>query len=135
MGIIKLSDASGHYEAILFSEALAQYRDLLEPNTSIVVTLQASVDGEEVRARITRVQGLEQAAEKISQSMQIFLRDPGPVEHIAKQLQKGEGDVSFVLMMEAQTEVEVKLPGGFRVSPTIAAAIKAVPGVVDVVNG
>ncbi|BCJ90763.1 DNA-directed DNA polymerase [Terrihabitans soli] len=135
MGIIKLSDASGHYEAILFSEALAEYRDLLEPNTSIVVMLQASVDGEEVRARIISVQRLEEAAEKLSQSMQIFLRDPAPVEHIAKQLQKGEGDVSFVLMTEASTEVEVKLPGGFRVSPTIAAAIKAVPGVVDVVNG
>jgi DNA polymerase-3 subunit alpha len=135
MGIIKLSDASGHYEAILFSEALAEYRDLLEPNTSIVVDLQASVDGEEVRARIARVQGLEEAAEKLSQNMQIFMRDTQPVEHIAKQLQKGDGDVSVVLMMDAGTEVEVKLPGRYRVSPNIAAAIKAVTGVVDVVNG
>ena len=31
MGIIGLSDPSGHYEAVLFAEGLAQYRDLLEP--------------------------------------------------------------------------------------------------------
>ena len=30
------------------------------------------------------------------------------------------------------TEVEVKLPGRFKVSPQIAGAIKAVPGVVQV---
>jgi DNA polymerase-3 subunit alpha len=30
------------------------------------------------------------------------------------------------------TEVEVKLPGRFKVSPQIAGAIKAVPGVVEV---
>ena len=31
MGIIGLSDPSGHYEAVLFSEGLQQFRDLLEP--------------------------------------------------------------------------------------------------------
>ncbi len=135
MGILKLSDPSGHYEAIIFSEGLAEYRDLLEPNTSVVVSVHASVDGDEVRARIGTVERLEDAASKLSQSMQIFLRDPATVEHVAKQLQKGEGDVSLVLMMEQATEVDIKLPGRYRVSPQIAAAIKAVPGVVEVVSG
>jgi DNA polymerase-3 subunit alpha len=30
------------------------------------------------------------------------------------------------------TEVEVKLPGRFKVSPQVAGAIKAIPGVVEV---
>jgi DNA polymerase-3 subunit alpha len=37
-----------------------------------------------------------------------------------------------ILMLDQGTEVEVKLPGRFRVSPQIAGAIKAVPGVVAV---
>ena len=37
MGIIGLSDASGHYEAVLFAEGLAQYRDLLEPGTAVLL--------------------------------------------------------------------------------------------------
>jgi DNA polymerase-3 subunit alpha len=40
--------------------------------------------------------------------------------------------VSVVLMLDRGTEVEVKLPGRFKVSPQIAGAIKAVPGVVQV---
>ena len=39
---------------------------------------------------------------------------------------------SLVLMLDLETEVEMKLPGRFKVSPQIAGAIKAVAGVVDV---
>ncbi len=134
MGIVKLSDPSGHYEAIMFSEGLSEYRDLLEPNTSVVVSLQASVDGDEVRARIVAVERLEDAAAKLAQSLQIFLRDAAPVEHLAAQLQRGEGEVNLVLMVDGATEVDIRLPGRYRVSPQIAAALKAVPGVVEVVS-
>jgi DNA polymerase-3 subunit alpha len=34
--------------------------------------------------------------------------------------------------LDLETEVEMKLPGRFKVSPQIAGAIKAVSGVVDV---
>ena len=37
MGIIGLSDPSGHYEAVLFSEGLAQYRDQLEPGKAVLL--------------------------------------------------------------------------------------------------
>jgi DNA polymerase-3 subunit alpha len=35
-------------------------------------------------------------------------------------------------MLNGGTEVEVRLPGRFKVSPQIAGAIKAVPGVIAV---
>ncbi len=37
MGIIGLSDPTGQFEAVLFSEGLAQFRDMLEPGTGGVV--------------------------------------------------------------------------------------------------
>jgi DNA polymerase-3 subunit alpha len=40
--------------------------------------------------------------------------------------------VSFVLMLRGGAEVEVKLPGRYPISPQIAGAMKAVPGVVEV---
>jgi DNA polymerase-3 subunit alpha len=43
-----------------------------------------------------------------------------------------DGDVSLVIMLDLETEVEMKLPGRFKVSPQIAGALKAVSGVVDV---
>ena len=50
----------------------------------------------------------------------------------AGRVAQDQGEVALVLMLGEGTEVEVKLPGRFRVSPQIAGAIKAVPGVVAV---
>jgi DNA polymerase-3 subunit alpha len=133
MGIIGLSDPSGQFEAVLFAEGLAQYRDLLEPGTAVLLFLSAELQGEDVRARIQSVDALDAAAEKMQRGLRVFVRNTAPMEGIARRLEaRGEGDVNVVLMLEGGTEVEVKLPGGFKVSPQIAGAIKAVPGVVMV---
>jgi DNA polymerase-3 subunit alpha len=133
MGIIGLSDPSGQYEAVLFSEGLQQYRDLLEPGISVLLFLTAEAQGDDVRARIQSVEKLDQAAEKIQKSLKIFLRSDAALEGVTRRLEpKGDGDVSMVLLLDAGSEVEVKLPGRYRVSPQIAGAIKAVPGVISV---
>jgi DNA polymerase-3 subunit alpha len=129
MGIVGLSDASGHYEAVLFSEGLAEYRDLLEPGTAVLLFLSAEVQGDEVRARIQSVEPLEQAAAKLQKGLRVFLRDKAPLDFVAKRLDKGDGEISMVLMLADDTEVEVKLPGRFNVSPQIAGAMRVVPGV------
>jgi DNA polymerase-3 subunit alpha len=153
MGIIGLSDPTGHFEAVLFSEGLAQFRDVLEPGTAVLMQLGAELQGEDVRARVLHAEPLDNAAAKTQKGLRIFLRDTRPLESIAKRLQipeagaqngatpavkspptagAGDGDVSLVMMLDLETEVELKLPGRFRVSPQIAGAIKAVSGVVDV---
>lgn len=133
MGIIGLSDPSGQYEAVLFAEGLQQYRDLLEPGISVLLFLTAEAQGDDVRARIQSVEKLDQAAEKIQKSLKIFLRSDAALEGVTRRLEpKGDGDVSMVLLLDAGSEVEVKLPGRYRVSPQIAGAIKAVPGVISV---
>jgi DNA polymerase-3 subunit alpha len=140
MGIIGLSAATGHYEAVIFSEGLAEYRDLLEPGTAVLLFLSAEVQGDEVRARIQSAEPLDAAAANLHKGLRVFLRDPAPLEGIASRLEpaprsaqaNGDGEVSMILMLREGAEVEVKLPGRFKVSPQIAGAIKAVPGVVTV---
>jgi DNA polymerase III subunit alpha len=144
MGIIGLSDPSGHYEAVLFSEGLAQYRDLLEPGRAVLLFLTAEVQAEEVRARIQSVEPLDEAAAKMHKGLRVFLRNPAPIDGLLRRLEpagnggprngadQSDGEVSMVLMLENGSEVEVKLPGRFKVSPQIAGAIKAVTGVVTV---
>ena len=140
MGITELSDPSGHYEAVVFSEGLAQFRDLLEPGAAVLLMLSAELQGDDVRARIQMVEPLDQAAAKLAKGLRVFLRDEAPIESVAKRLEGpasgraalDNGEVALVLMLGEGTEVEVKLPGRFKVSPQIAGAIKAVPGVVAV---
>ncbi len=142
MGIIGLSDPSGHYEAVLFAEGLAQYRDLLEPGTAVLMFLTGEVQAEEVRARIQSVEPLDDAAAKTQKGLRVFLRDEAPIDGLMRRLERGgsarngsdqaDGEVSMVLLLGNGSEVEVKLPGRFKVSPQIAGAIKAVTGVVTV---
>jgi DNA polymerase-3 subunit alpha len=140
MGIIGLSDPTGHFEAVIFSEGLAEHRDLLEPGNAVLLFLSAEVQGDEVRARIQSVDPLDSAAANLQKGLRVFLRDGAPLEAVAKRLEtaprssqaNGDGEVSVVLLLQRGTEVEVKLPGLFKVSPQIAGAIKAVPGVVQV---
>jgi len=133
MGIFGLSDPSGHYEAIVFAEGLQQYRDILEPGSPVLLFLSAEAQGDEIRARIQSAEPLDQAAAKLQKGLRVFLRDAAPIEPVAKRLAgKGDGEVSMVLQIGGGAEVEVRLPGRFKVSPQIAGAIKAVPGVLDV---
>jgi DNA polymerase-3 subunit alpha len=144
MGIIGLSDPSGHYEAVVFAEGLAQFRDLLEPGKAVVLLLTAEVQAEEVRARIQSVEPLDEAAAKLHKGLRVFLRNEEPLAGVVRRLESArngaarngaeaaDGEVSMVLLLQDGSEVEVKLPGRFRVSPQIAAAIKAVSGVVTV---
>jgi DNA polymerase-3 subunit alpha len=142
MGIIGLSDPSGQYEAVIFAEGLAQYRDLLEPGSPVLLQMTAEAQGDEVRARIQTVETLDRAAAKVQKGLRVFVRDEAPLDAVAKRLDKagdrgegegqGAGEVNLIVMLGAGEEVEVKLPGRYKVSPQIAGAIKAVPGVVEV---
>ncbi|MBR0756801.1 DNA polymerase III subunit alpha [Bradyrhizobium jicamae] len=158
MGIMGLSDPTGHFEAVLFSEGLAQYRDVLEPGAAVLLQLGAELQGEDVRARVLHAEPLDHAAAKTQKGLRIFVRDTKPLDSIARRLNMPEaaapapasklpaakqapapaplagsdGDVTLVMMLDLQTEVEMKLPGRYKVSPQIAGAIKAVAGVVDV---
>ena len=136
MGIIGLSDPSGHYEAVLFAEGLAQYRDLLEPGTAVLLFLTAEVQGDEVRARIRRFSLMPQyqpppilPALRSMSRLEPSAKNGKPAE---KATEAADGEVSMVLLLANGNEVEVKLPGRFKVSPRIAGAIKAVTGVVTV---
>ncbi|MEN3347729.1 MAG: polymerase subunit alpha, partial [Bradyrhizobium sp.] len=160
MGIMGLSDPTGHFEAVLFSEGLAQYRDVLEPGAAVLLQLGAELQGEDVRARVLHAEPLDHAAAKTQKGLRIFVRDTRPLDSIARRLNMpdaapsagtggaakptalkpapaqtpagADGDVSLVMMLDLETEVEMKLPGRYKVSPQIAGAIKAVAGVVDV---
>lgn len=135
MGIMGLSDPTGHFEAVLFSEGLAQYRDVLEPGTAVLLQLGAELQGEDVRARVLHAEPLDAAAAKTQKGLRVTMKDTKALDSLVKRLQPqpsnvaGGGDVSLILRLDLETEVEFKLDGRFQVSPQIAGAIKAVSGV------
>ena len=134
MGILLLSDPSGQYEAVVFEETLNRYSDLLEPGKSVVLLVGADMRPEGVSIRIQSVESLEQEAGKQRRNLRIFVRDETPLEHIKPVIaQAGDGRVSIVVIQdEGDREVEIQLKNRLMISPQIASAMKAVPGVLDV---
>jgi DNA polymerase-3 subunit alpha len=133
IGIVTLSDPTGQFEATVYQERLADWREALEPGQSLLLQIGGELDpdAEEVRARIQHLEPLEAVAARKTTAIRVFLDAPEPVERLASRLDSGEGTVSVVLMLKAR-EVEVRLPGRYRVTPQVAGAIKAVPGVMHV---
>ena len=134
LGVVQLSDPSGQYEAIIFQEGLQQFRDLLEKGSDVLLTLQANVEGEDVRARIVHAESLTEAAAKHPQGpARIRARRGAAAFDPAAFGGRGEGEVSLVVMLgQKDGEVEVKLPGRYAVTGALAGALKAVTGVVAV---
>jgi DNA polymerase-3 subunit alpha len=133
MGVVQLSDPTGSYEAVLFSEGLSEYRELLEPGRSVVVLVSAEERPEGVSVRIQSVESLDAVMAGLKQ-IRVFVRDAGPLVSVAKHLGgRGEGEASLVLLLEeGRREVEMRLPGRRPVTPQVASALRAVEGVVQV---
>ncbi|MCJ8307697.1 MAG: DNA polymerase III subunit alpha [Hyphomicrobiales bacterium] len=134
MGILQISDPTGQYEAVLFSESLEQNKDQLVVGNAIVLNVAAEDKPEGISLRINTVKNLEAEAARKQFRLNIFVRDEKPLESISQQIGKrGEGQVSLIVINpEEKQEVEIGIPGKRLISPAIAGAIKGIPGVVDV---
>jgi DNA polymerase III subunit alpha len=132
MGIIILSDQSGQYEVVAFSERLAQFRDLFEPGKVVIVTVSASIENEDARLIVQAAEDLDQAIARGLKGLRVFVRDQEPLDSLKNRLtRKGDGDI-YVVVMAGGEDVEVKLPGRYDVSPAMVGALKSVNGVMAV---
>ena len=134
MGIVQLSDVSGQYEAIVFQEGLNQFRDILEKGATVLVTLSAALEGEDVRARIVSVEPLAAAVTRAQKGLRLVIQDESPLVRIKDKLSgRGEGEVSILLKRAVvEADIEIRLPGAYRISPDIVNALRAIPGVLGV---
>ncbi len=132
---VGFSDASGQFETVCFADTLNAARDLLEPGKSVLIRVEADLDGEEVKLRLQGVEALDAAAKAVVQGVQIFVRDAVAVDSIAKRLHKGgRAPVLVTLINDSGREIDISLGQNFVITPQIRGALKATNGVVDVVE-
>jgi len=133
IGVLTFSDPSGQFEAVAFSDTLAALDGVLQEGKALLLLVQAEEQAEGLRVRIQNAEALDGVAKKLSKGLRVFLRSPAPLESLKARLAaQGEGEIRVVVVMEGAREVELKLPGRYAVSPQLAGAIKAVPGVLQV---
>jgi DNA polymerase-3 subunit alpha len=132
---VQLSDATGVFEIVMFAEVLAQSRELLESGAPLLIQGEARLDEDTVKIMAQKVSPLDEAAATTDTGLRVWLAAAEPVRSLSSVLareRKGRGNVVVVVPVEGGREAEIMLPGRFTVAPPIRAAIKAIPGVIDV---
>lgn len=132
---VTFSDASGSYEAMMFSEVLSASVDLLEPGTAVLVKVTAQFEGETVRLLAQSVKGLDQVAAQTSAGLQLTLNDTKPlaaIQEALKDAKKGRGQVK-ILVRTARYETLVALKQNpISVTPELLHAVYSIPGIAEV---
>ncbi|HKT20921.1 MAG TPA: DNA polymerase III subunit alpha [Stellaceae bacterium] len=128
---VQMSDASGIFEVTLFSEVLAQSRVLLESGQPLLVTADIRSEDDSFRITAQKLEPLDRIVAQAAAGMRIVLSESAALDAFKSLIQGeagGRGRVSVVVPLPAQ-EVEIALPGGFKISPRIIALAQALPGV------
>jgi DNA polymerase III subunit alpha len=134
---LQLSDTSGVYEVVVFAEPLAQSRELLDAGVPLVVTVEVRADDDSLRLSAQRFERLDKLAHEAAAGLRIVLgeeRALSPLRELMAREGGGKGRVSIVVPVEPAREVEIALPGGFKIGPQVLNAVRAVPGVLEVVD-
>lgn len=128
---VGLSDQTGQYEAIVFSELLATHGDVLSAGTPVLVDLEAEATSDTVRARITNVEPLDAVAERTQNGICVVIDDISALEPVRSRLSEdGNGVVHLILRLgDIDREVEIEMPGRYDVSPRGAGALRVIQGV------
>ncbi|MFO1059576.1 MAG: DNA polymerase III subunit alpha [Dongiaceae bacterium] len=132
---VQMSDSSGLFEVMVFSDLLAGSRELLDAGRLVLITVDVRSEDDQTRLTAQGVQPLDEAVAATAAGLKIYLRDPAPLDSLKKVIERerqGRGRVNLVLDIDRASEVEVSLPGSWQISAATRAAIKAIPGIVDV---
>lgn len=130
----QFTDASGLFEATLFSEVLSSSRELLEGGKPLVLTVDAELREEGLRLTVQSLADLEVASASADAALQIWLASPPPIDRVALALKEsGKGRVQVSLMVDADnTEVRLDLPGRWAISAAVRGRLKTIAGVLDI---
>ncbi|RUO97805.1 DNA polymerase III subunit alpha [Hyphomicrobium sp.] len=137
------SDATGQFEAVIFSDTLAACRDLLQPGTPVIVSVEAERDGETMKMRVQSIEELDKAASAVPRNLKLVLdrksviAKAAPVSDVSKYLKPNArgGEIRIVLPLEDRNrELEFVLAGRYDVSPREAIRIEALPIVAEIIE-
>lgn len=132
---VQVSDPYGVYEVMVFSEVLAQCRDLLASGTPILLSVDADRKGEdEIRFLAQAIEPLTEAVAAVTRKLNIHVSGSGAIGEIkALLVRAGAGKVRVSLVMNAGgNEAEIELPGSWNVTEGIPRSLRAIGGVGDV---
>ncbi|WP_321391507.1 DNA polymerase III subunit alpha [Emcibacter sp.] len=132
-----LSDAHGAYEVTLFSEILNAKRDMLTAGNSVIITAEVrKTDEGAVRLTAQGIEAIDQVAARTAKGLEIFVENEtslSAVREILQQHKGGKGTVTFKIKVadDDEFDVDIELPEGYVISPSVRNAIVTMRGIIE----
>ena len=134
---VQLSDTSGVYEVVVFSELLSRSRDILETGQRVLITLEIRSGGDGTRLSAIDVKPLDAALAQHSNNVKIVVceeRGIKGVERLLNSAEKGSFNVSLVLEIGKSRRVEIQLPKKVLITGDLRADALNIPGIAEFVD-
>ena len=139
---VQLSDFTGNFEVTLFSDVLEKSRNNLESGARIILTVEASLEGEQLKLLCRSIANIDEAiSTDTSHGIKIFVEDKKVLPSIISVLNQASENKKIVskgpihlCLIDSGLPGEVELDTGLNcdTSPQIRGAIKSLDGVLDV---
>ena len=137
---VQLSDSAGPYEIMMFSEALAASRELLDSGQPVLIQAAARIEEGQLRLNGQTVRALNEVAANAPTAIRVWIDDGEPIKSLKtlveeqatpRQGQNADGRISLAIP-DGDQDVIVRLSGKYICTPQVRQALRAVPGVVEV---
>jgi DNA polymerase-3 subunit alpha len=134
---VTFSDPTGEFECLFPPEQLRRFREVLEPGASLMVKVRAkSADGE-VRFFGDEASRMDAMLDDAAMGLRVHLSartaDAAAIRARLDRATAGTGkggEISLIASLDGRREVEVRLPGRYRLDGALRGALKSAPGVV-----
>lgn len=111
---LQLSDPSGIYEMMIFSETLNAARPILEAGNALLLNVEAELKEDQVRFLGSRIQLLEEALEGKINAIDLHLKSDMPAQTIKDALDeggKGRSKITIYVDIDDKRSAKISLPG------------------------
>ena len=138
---VGLSDPTGLYEVTVFSDVLETARPHLEAGCNVVLTVEATAEGETLKLLARAVQPIDMVvADAGATGLRIHLENETALPSLQSLLTRigaeggrSRGPISFCITdMATGREIDVTLPTPYPINPQIKGALKSLGGVLVV---
>lgn len=133
---VGFSDPTGEFECLFPPEQLRRSRDVLEVGQSVLVKVRAKANDGEVRFFGDDATRMDVLLDDANIGLRVVVSSNGAdPEALKARLDRARangkgGEVWVQTTLQGRTEVEIKLPGRYRLDAALRGALKTLPGVV-----
>ncbi|CAN5158279.1 DNA polymerase III subunit alpha [soil metagenome] len=136
---VNFSDPTGEFECLFPPEQLRKCRDVLEVGASVLVKIRAKASDGEVRFFGDDASRLDTLIDDSTAGMRVHVSargtDPEALRsRLERALNGGQsaskgGEITLIASLDGRREVEMRLPGRYRLDAALRGALKTAPGV------